>query len=191
IVERSKTLFTYRIGESYDNFLDLDFTPVFLEETASLFSSSTLEQEARDICGVNGECLFDIAVTGKTRVGEATLESFNELQQRTNNSQISANPIYFGCDGVENSTKKSDFCGDCGGDNSTCTDCQGQTRPGLLNNGTCGFYHSWNEWSACFGSGNKEIKARNRTCSTEDKCHHLGENVQYEECKRAVNGDEM
>jgi hypothetical protein len=88
IVERSKTLFTYRIGESYDSFLDLDFTPVFLDETASLFSNSTLEQEARNVCGENKECLFDIAVTGKTRVGEATLESFNELQQRTNNSQI-------------------------------------------------------------------------------------------------------
>ena len=88
IVERNKTLFTYRIGESYDTFIDLDFTPVFLDETASLFSSSTLEQEARNICVENEECLFDIAVTGKTRVGEATLESFNELQQRTNNSKI-------------------------------------------------------------------------------------------------------
>ncbi|CAB4028191.1 Hypothetical predicted protein, partial [Paramuricea clavata] len=88
IVERNKTLFTYRIGESYDSFLDLDFTPVFLDETASLFSNSTFEQEAKDVCGENRECLFDIAVTGKTRVGEATLESFNELQQRINNSKL-------------------------------------------------------------------------------------------------------
>ncbi|CAB4028190.1 Hypothetical predicted protein, partial [Paramuricea clavata] len=137
IVERNKTLFTYRIGESYDSFLDLDFTPVFLDETASLFSNSTFEQEAKDVCGENRECLFDIAVTGKTRVGEATLESFNELQQRINNSKLVADPIYFGCDGVENSAKKTDFCGICGGDNSTCTDCQGQIRPGFLNNGTC------------------------------------------------------
>ena len=89
IVDRNKTLFTYRSGESYDNFLDLGFTPVFLDETNSLFSDDTLKQQARDICGENEECLFDIAVTGKTSVGEATLESYNEVQQRTNYSQIS------------------------------------------------------------------------------------------------------
>ena len=81
-------MFTYRTGESYDSFLNLGFTPVFLDETNSLFSNNTLEQQARDICGENEECLFDIAVTGKTSVGEATLESYNEVQQRTKNSQI-------------------------------------------------------------------------------------------------------
>ena len=49
-----------------------------------------------------------------------------------------AEPIYFGCDGVENSTKKTDFCGVCGGDNSTCTDCQGNVKVDFVNNGTCG-----------------------------------------------------
>ena len=81
-------MFTYRIGESYDSFRDVDFTPVFLDETTSLFSNSSFEQEARAVCGENVECLFDIAVTGKTSVGEATLESFNELQEKTNNSLI-------------------------------------------------------------------------------------------------------
>ncbi|CAB4032217.1 Hypothetical predicted protein [Paramuricea clavata] len=88
IVERHKTMFTYRIGNSYDSFLDLDFTPVFMDETNSLFSNSTLEQEARNVCGDNAECLFDIAVTGKTSIGEATLELFDELEERTNNSHI-------------------------------------------------------------------------------------------------------
>ncbi len=81
-------MFTYRIGESYDRFRDLHFTPVFLDETASLFSNSTLEQEAKNICGENKECLFDIAVTGKASVGEATLELINELEERTNYSKI-------------------------------------------------------------------------------------------------------
>ncbi len=88
MVERNRTLFTYRIGESYESFRVPDFTPVFPDETTSLFSSSTLKQEAMTICGENEECLFDIAVTGKTSVGEATLESFNELQEKTNNSLI-------------------------------------------------------------------------------------------------------
>jgi hypothetical protein len=88
VVERNKTMFTYRIGDSYDSFLNLDFTPVFLDETNSLFSNSTLEQAARNVCGDNAECLFDIAVTGKTSIGEATLELFDELEERTNNSHI-------------------------------------------------------------------------------------------------------
>ena len=87
VVEKNKTLFTYHVGESYDTFLNLPFTPVFLDETVSLFSSSTLEQEARNICGESNECLFDIAVTGKASVGEATLKAFNDLQERTNNSK--------------------------------------------------------------------------------------------------------
>ena len=91
VVEKNKTLFTYHVGESYDTFLDLSFTPAFLDETASLFSSSTLEQEARNICGENAECLFDIAVTGKASVGEATLKAFNDLQERTNNTMIGKN----------------------------------------------------------------------------------------------------
>ena len=88
VVERSKTLFTYRSGKSYDSYRDVNFKPVFLDDTSSLFSSSTLEQEARDICGQNEECLFDIAVTGKTRIGEATLKLMNEIDVKTNNSQI-------------------------------------------------------------------------------------------------------
>jgi hypothetical protein len=51
-----------------------------------------------------------------------------------------AEPIFFGCDGVQDSPKKTDFCGVCDGDNSTCTDCQGYVRPGLVNNKTCGTY---------------------------------------------------
>ncbi|CAB4043048.1 Hypothetical predicted protein [Paramuricea clavata] len=53
-----------------------------------------------------------------------------------------------------------------------------------------GFYHPWTEWSACFTIGNKEMKARNRTCSTEDQCRHLGENVQHEKCKRIADDDD-
>ncbi len=49
-----------------------------------------------------------------------------------------ADPIYFGCDGVQDSENKTDFCGVCDGDNSTCTDCEGNVRLGFVNNGTCG-----------------------------------------------------
>ncbi|XP_028415599.1 sushi domain-containing protein 2-like isoform X2 [Dendronephthya gigantea] len=182
IVDRNKTLFTYHVGKSYDSFSNLNFIPVFLDETNSLFSSSTLAKEARSICGGNEECLFDIAVTGKTDIGEATLQSFNEIQKRTNASKLVAKRIFFGCDGVENSGKKVDLCGDCGGDNSSCTDCEGRIKPGFLNNETCGSYQLWSEWSVCVGEDEKGERERNRTCSKKGQCLHLGQNTEQEEC---------
>ena len=52
----------------------------------------------------------------------------------------------------------------------------------LVNNGTCGFYLSWTEWSACFMRGNAETRTRNQPCSTQGQCRHLGGNVQYKLC---------
>ena len=78
-------MFTYRIGESYDSFRDPNFMPVF-PDADSLFSDAILEEEARNICGENRMCLFDIAVTGKTSIGEATLELVDEIMERRNNS---------------------------------------------------------------------------------------------------------
>ncbi|XP_028416703.1 sushi domain-containing protein 2-like, partial [Dendronephthya gigantea] len=183
IVDRSKTLFAYHVGKSYDSYFTPNFIPAFLDETNSLFSSFTLEQEARSVCGANEECLYDIAVTGKRDIGEATLESFNEIQKRTNASKLVAKRIFFGCDGVENSGKKVDFCGDCGGDNSSCTDCEGRIKPGFLNNETCGSYLPWSQWSVCIGADAKVTRERNRTCSKKGHCLHLGQNMEQEICK--------
>ncbi|XP_028415613.1 sushi domain-containing protein 2-like [Dendronephthya gigantea] len=187
MVDRNQTIFTYHVGKSYDSFTNSSFIPVFLDETNSLFTSPALEQDARSVCGENEECLFDIAVTGKRDVGEATLQSFNEIQKRANASKLVAKRIFFGCDGVENSGKKVDFCGDCDGDNSSCTDCEGRIRPGFLKNETCGSYLPWSEWSVCIGEDEKGMRERNRTCSKEGHCLHLGENTQQEECKADLN----
>ena len=52
-----------------------------------------------------------------------------------------ADPVFFGCDGKQNSGKTLDACGVCGGNNSTCTDCEGVVRPGVsVNNEKCGKY---------------------------------------------------
>lgn len=56
-----------------------------------------METEARNLCGGNEECFFDVAMTGRKSVGEATLEYFRELQERTNYSKIGRK--------VENRTK--------------------------------------------------------------------------------------
>ena len=46
-------------------------------------------------------------------------------------------PIVFGCENVKNSGSKTGLCGVCGGDNSTCTDCEGKIRPGFVDNRPC------------------------------------------------------
>ena len=51
-----------------------------------------------------------------------------------------APPQYFGCDGVKDSGKQTDFCGVCNGGNSSCTDCDGNVRLGFINGETCGMY---------------------------------------------------
>ena len=89
IVDKNNTLFSYRLGKGYDDYLDLGFVPIFLSDLAPDFSNSTLEQEAKKICGNNKECMFDIAVSGKTRIGQTTLNSIKELGQRTKNTRIS------------------------------------------------------------------------------------------------------
>ena len=61
---------------------------MFLDESNSLFSDVDMERRARSVCGENKECLFDVAVTGKTSIGEATLKSFEELQIRKNDSIV-------------------------------------------------------------------------------------------------------
>ena len=51
-----------------------------------MFDNATLGQQARDVCGDNKECLFDIHTTGKVSIGRATkqaVESFVALIYET------------------------------------------------------------------------------------------------------------
>ena len=82
-------MFTYKDGETYDSFVRDNFEPAFREELGALFSNSTFsEEEARTICGNNNECLFDIAITDRASIGQATLESSRRVQQMNSNLQI-------------------------------------------------------------------------------------------------------
>ena len=72
-----KSLFFYQPEESWDTFYDPYFTPFYLPT----FSDPELESQARDICGDNKFCLFDIAATGLVDVGVATLESSNVIDE--------------------------------------------------------------------------------------------------------------
>ena len=51
-----------------------------------MFNNPTLRQQARDVCGDNKQCLFDIHTTGKVSIGEASkqaLEAFVAVMNET------------------------------------------------------------------------------------------------------------
>ncbi len=74
----SESLFTYNAGESFIFFYDPNFNPVF----KPTFRNTDLEDKAREVCGNDEYCLFDIAATNNVEIGMATMrgvESFDEM----------------------------------------------------------------------------------------------------------------
>ncbi len=77
------SLFTYKPRENVSTFSNASFEPIFLDENIT-FASEALRKEAEAVCQGDANCLFDIASTGDTSVGESTkqvsvqLESENE-----------------------------------------------------------------------------------------------------------------
>ena len=80
ISDEADTLFTYNNGDSFAQYYDPDFIPIY-ELT---FSDSDLEAEANEICGDDQFCKFDIAVSGRPEVGKTTKQAsvdFEMLQE--------------------------------------------------------------------------------------------------------------
>ena len=72
------SLFTYATGEDFTTFFDPAFNPEF----QPTFSDPGLEAQASDICGDDAFCLFDIAATGRTDIGLATVvgsQTFDDI----------------------------------------------------------------------------------------------------------------
>jgi len=57
------SLFYYPPETDYSTFNNLDFTPLFYEEVVGKMSAAELAK-AKETCGENKECIFDLAVTG-------------------------------------------------------------------------------------------------------------------------------
>ena len=68
IREESESHFIYRNGESWATFYFPDFIPMF----GPSFINSTLEKEAKEMCGEDQFCLFDVAATRRVEIGAAT-----------------------------------------------------------------------------------------------------------------------
>ena len=75
IAEISESLFVYGPGESWRTFYHPDYVPTF----APTFNNSTLEREAKKMCGDDQFCLFDIAATKRVEIGAATMEGLKAL----------------------------------------------------------------------------------------------------------------
>ncbi|XP_078619241.1 mucin-like protein [Branchiostoma floridae x Branchiostoma japonicum] len=67
-----KSIFHYNTGESSSNFTSANFVPKFTDDVT--FSDPDLEKRARDICGDDTSCLFDVAEMGDIEVGRAEVE---------------------------------------------------------------------------------------------------------------------
>ena len=76
LTDSSESLFAYNNpGESFENFMDMGFEPVFAPE----FEDEELERRAGEICGDDQFCLFDIAATGTLDIGMATMSGVRDF----------------------------------------------------------------------------------------------------------------
>ncbi|XP_078360277.1 sushi domain-containing protein 2-like isoform X2 [Oculina patagonica] len=71
----SDSLFTYDQGKDHSTYFNVGYVPIFLDQGNLEFDNATLGQQARDVCGDNKQCLFDIYTTGKVSIGEASKQA--------------------------------------------------------------------------------------------------------------------
>ena len=51
--------------------------PLFLDQADLTFQNATLGKLARDVCGDNRQCLFDIHTTGRVSIGRANKKTMD------------------------------------------------------------------------------------------------------------------
>ena len=73
------SLFTYQPGETWATFYDPFFQPTFQPK----FANPKLEAEAKELCGDDIFCLFDVAATGNMDIGLSTLRGGQEIDEIT------------------------------------------------------------------------------------------------------------
>ncbi|CAH1226370.1 HMCN1 [Branchiostoma lanceolatum] len=76
-----KSLFFYKDGEDVSTFTSPDYQPKYTDEL--VFSDPELETKAREICGNDTECLFDVSQTGDIEVAVITVEGKEDFASQT------------------------------------------------------------------------------------------------------------
>ncbi|KAL9985251.1 hypothetical protein ACROYT_G007629 [Oculina patagonica] len=75
VTTENNSLFTYEEGSNHTTYFDVGYVPIFLDQDNLVFDNATLGQQARDVCGDNKQCLFDIYTTEKVSIGEASKQA--------------------------------------------------------------------------------------------------------------------
>ena len=78
-------MFTYPFTKTWRTYYNPSFTPV----CEPVFTNTTLEEKANEICGNNEFCKFDIAATGRTEIREATYKGSQGFERLVNLSKPS------------------------------------------------------------------------------------------------------
>ena len=73
---KNDTIFSYFNGETHADYNKLSYIPTFISD-GIFFSNKTLEALAKQQCGENKNCLFDVSVSGQLSIGYSNIE-FNE-----------------------------------------------------------------------------------------------------------------
>ena len=147
--------------------------------TLKLAQSSNISQQVNPLTGKGftpSVQRFNLEGWGWTREHITTLSVHESSIQAatTHLSFFSTLPVETGCDGVALSLKKNDACKVCGGDNTTCSGCDGIPNTGrdrkCSGHGQCGFDRcSCN--SGWFGITCQNFCRDQTTCSGHGRCN--------------------
>ena len=81
-VTESTSIFAYDPGETTSTYSNASFVPIFVDENIT-FASDALRRQAEVVCQEDVNCLFDIASTGDTSVGESTKHKAVQLEKES------------------------------------------------------------------------------------------------------------
>ena len=84
----NNSIFSYLDGFSIKNFMNATFEPKFVSD-GIVFQNSTLEELAKQQCGNNTNCLFDVSTTGELTIGRMSFE-FTKALETMNKSILDA-----------------------------------------------------------------------------------------------------
>ena len=87
-IKPSKSLFTYKTGQSQLSFVNLDYRPMFIDNITWL--NDDIRRKAVATCGNSTNCLYDAAVTSDMSYGASTkeVEEKNEKAKRESGESI-------------------------------------------------------------------------------------------------------
>ena len=81
------SLFTYEEGKNHSSYFDVGYLPIFLDQDDLVFDNVSLGEQARDVCGDNKQCLFDVYTTGKVNIGLASMRAVESFLAVINDTE--------------------------------------------------------------------------------------------------------